>query len=363
VDESRASPEAREKLRKLREQPRTYQVGYSPAMEHKLAELTGIEIPKNETQKAKKIRAEAQRLLAKQQELIKKSAANPEVRYLDYTPLTYIWQQIEKSHPGAQRPQSLQGLIPLLPALDWGDFGIGASGVSNQGECNSCWAFATIAAYESSLQFQYKKTDLARSNRVKPGVWLSLPPAVWAVKLSEQELLNCVGKQKGDCGGGWHGSAFSYIVSFGADEISGQYTPQKGACLQRGGSYKALTWDYVNYPPDQTPSVGQLKLALLEHGPLVVLVHVDDAFLGYKEGVFNERDPGGVNHAVLLTGWDDGKHAWRIQNSWGEQWGEKGFMWIDWESNNVGQYAAWIDAPLSYFDKPLTDEPAKKGVR
>jgi C1A family cysteine protease len=108
------------------------------------------------------------------------------------------------------------------------------------------------------------------------------------------------------------------------------------------------------------PSVEQLKLALLEHGPLVVLVHVDDAFLGYKGGVFNERDPGAVNHAGLLTGWDDGKHAWRIQNSWGTEWGEQGLMWIDRESNHVGQYAAWIDAPLPFNRETLTTEPPKR---
>jgi hypothetical protein len=187
-------------------------------------------------------------------------------------------------------------------------------------------------------------------------------PAVWAANLSEQKLLNCVSKQKGDCGGGWHGSAFSFIVTFGADYDAG-YTGQKDACQQRGGGFKALTWDYVNYPPDKMPSVEQLKLALLEHGPLVVLVHVDDAFLGYRGGVFNEHNQGGVNHAILLTGWDNDQHAWRIQNSWGEQWGENGFMWIDWQSNNVGQYAAWIEAPLSYFDETLSTKPDKRRTK
>ena len=33
-----------------------------------------------------------------------------------------------------------------------------------------------------------------------------------------------------------------------------------------------------------------------------------------------------VDHAVLLTGWgeDGGKKYWRVQNSWGPQWGEQG---------------------------------------
>ena len=47
-----ASPEARAKLRKLAAQKKTYKVGYSPAMDRKEAQLSGIEIPKDEPQRA-----------------------------------------------------------------------------------------------------------------------------------------------------------------------------------------------------------------------------------------------------------------------------------------------------------------------
>lgn len=47
---------------------------------------------------------------------------------------------------------------------------------------------------------------------------------------------------------------------------------------------------------------------------------------------------------VLLIGWDDEKGAWLVKNSWGEEWGEKGFGWIKYGSNNIGVFAAWIDA-------------------
>jgi cathepsin L len=101
----------------------------------------------------------------------------------------------------------------------------------------------------------------------------------------------------------------------------------------------------------------QLKQALLEHGPLVVLVHMDNAFKAYKGGVFNERSQGKVNHAVVLLGWDDTKRAWLIQNSYGNKWGTKmidepwaiaGYMWIEWESNGIGQFAAWVDAYIDF---------------
>ena len=68
--------------------------------------------------------------------------------------------------------------------------------------------------------------------------------------------------------------------------------------------------------------------------------------LAYKGGVFNEKTEGKVGHVVLLIGWDDDRQAWLVKNSWGEKWGEKGFGWIKYGSNNIGQFAAWIDAGI-----------------
>ncbi|KAL0715555.1 hypothetical protein Bca4012_064877 [Brassica carinata] len=66
-----------------------------------------------------------------------------------------------------------------------------------------------------------------------------------------------------------------------------------------------------------------------------VSVNIDsrmDSFRHYKEGVFDARDCGiEVNHAVALVGYgvtEDGIMYWLVKNSWGENWGEKGYMRI-----------------------------------
>merc|ERR550514_1512830 len=71
---------------------------------------------------------------------------------------------------------------------------------------------------------------------------------------------------------------------------------------------------------------------LYNNGPLVVSFEPAEDFMFYSDGIYSsagskpewER----VDHAVLLVGYgeEDGKKYWRIQNSWGPDWGEDGFF-------------------------------------
>lgn len=36
-------------------------------------------------------------------------------------------------------------------------------------------------------------------------------------------------------------------------------------------------------------------------------------------------------HLMVIVGYDDNKNAFRIMNSWGSEWGEKGFFWISYD--------------------------------
>ncbi len=343
TDQSQASPEARAKLRKLAAQKKTYKVGYSPAMDRKEAQLSGIEIPKDEPQRAMLKRAENQRRWNEYLNSLKVQEKSG-FRFNRWTgPEQEIRGQIRKERPGIILPEKLSDLAPLLPSFDWRDHGVYLN-VMDQGDCGSCWAFATTAAFWSNSILNYRKKNPEVSKVGKDGKLESdiadapMPPPM----MSAQPLLNCLAKDKGDCSGGWHGSAFNHFVEFGAILSEQEYTAKVNPCKQKLGT-RAVTWDYVNYPVDQLPSVNQLKAALLEHGPLAVLIRIDEPLKAYKGGVFNERNPGTVNHAVLMLGWDDRKKAWLILNSWGTQWGEDGYAWVAWGSNSVGMYAAWIE--------------------
>lgn len=47
----------------------------------------------------------------------------------------------------------------------------------------------------------------------------------------------------------------------------------------------------------------------------------------------NWPNPNG-GHAMLMVGYDDGKRAWLVRNSWGAGWGDGGHVWIDYDYMN-----------------------------
>lgn len=277
------------------------------------------------------------------------------------------------------------------PQFDWRERGLEMGPVMQQGTCGSCWAFAAVAVYQCAWDLE--------QIRLGRDVFSSIVPEYECFQRtpSVQQVLNCISKSKGDCSSGWHGSVFAYMVNNhvphipdtvvwkkGEKAIIEEYTGKISACvdplhnekIQRGvgSSYltlegpdsnprlsknadreltafdRPLAWGYVNDQFDKIPSPEKIKAALVEHGPLAVAMWADHCFSVYKSGVFNGQNNRSVNHVVVLVGWDDKKQAWLIKNSWGPNWGENGYGWVHYGSNNIGLFAAWIQPSPSVSD-------------
>ncbi len=76
--------------------------------------------------------------------------------------------------------------------------------------------------------------------------------------------------------------------------------------------------------------IESVKGELYRGHPVIVGMKVSASFDDLQgQTVYNDeqsQDTGG--HAMVITGYDDNRRAFRVLNSWGPQWGENGFAWI-----------------------------------
>lgn len=121
------------------------------------------------------------------------------------------------------------------------------------------------------------------------------------------------------------------------------------------GLWRASKHDYVGGFYGNSSMLGMMQ-DLQEHGPLVVSFEPTEDFMFYAGGIYYsgpvqkidnsansltpkvENEWTKVDHAVLLVGWGEelGQKYWLVQNSWGKEWGEKGYFRIARGINDSG---------------------------
>ncbi|XP_061374819.1 ervatamin-B-like [Gastrolobium bilobum] len=229
-------------------------------------------------------------------------------KFADWSPKefqkTYLHGHDMPKQLGHVKQNNLSYAGPV--SLDWRRRGV-VTGVKDQANCGSCWAFSATGAIEGI-------------NAIATGKLISL---------SEQELVDCDPKSYG-CDGGWPSNAFDWVLSNGgiALETDYSYNAIGSTCYASQVSNSASINGYENvYPSDD----GLLLATYLQ--PISVAIDASD-FQFYSGGIFDgpncATDSQYVNHAVLIVGYDsvDGEDYWIVKNSWGTNWGINGYIWI-----------------------------------
>lgn len=94
-----------------------------------------------------------------------------------------------------------------------------------------------------------------------------------------------------------------------------------------------------------------MREALCIHSPLVIAAPVRDGFVkpdGYHTAHFSGEDAGGL-HAMLALGYSDARQAYWVQNSWGEEYADKGRVWVPY---TYPIEEAWSIVPNVAKDRP-----------
>lgn len=311
--EAQASPELKKILAEQREfiasRNLGFQVGYTSVSDKKLEQVTGErDIPREQV-------LEIQRVMQAKQ-------INPEI---------LKWLGVVK----------LKGCSAGNNAYDARDEHLVPSIRFQQ--CANCWAYSCIGPIECSH---------IRINGITTPT---------TVDLSEMQIVACSGG--GDCGGGFTYQAFDWLKNTGTKIMNDVDAPDNGTdspcpSVPANAKVQLVDWGVIDPSGDisKIAPVDKIKEAICQYGPVACSMNATPLFQNFAgNGVFFETesdyDNPSSNHAVMIIGWDDTKQAWLMRNSWDTNWGDSGYAWIKYNSNNIGRRAAWVVAkklPPSY---------------
>jgi len=221
----------------------------------------------------------------------------------------------------------VQSAPQALPdSWNWNTRGA-VTAIKNQGQCGSCWSFSTTGSTEGCHFLTKKKL----------------------VSLSEQNLMDCSTSQGNQgCDGGLMTQAMDYIISNkGVDtESSYPYTAADGTCHYKSANSGATLKSYTNVNTGDENDL-QAKVYL---GPTSVAIDASQSsFQFYSSGVYSDPScsTSQLDHGVLAIGWgvDSGSDYWVVKNSWGTDWGLKGFIWMARNDGNMCGIATMATLP------------------
>ena len=101
---------------------------------------------------------------------------------------------------------------------------------------------------------------------------------------------------------------------------------------------KILSYSTVRiHDPIEPKEIQDMKYYLSNYNPLVIGIYVFEGFSNHTkiggESFYKKYNQKGYSggHAIVVVGYDDSKNAFKIINSWGDDWANDGFLWIDYE--------------------------------
>jgi C1A family cysteine protease len=265
-------------------------------------------------------------------------------------------QEFFKAHPVSAELLKLHQRFPIPQCAAYKSYDARNNhlipAIRNQ-RCGDCWAYSAIGVLECS----YVKVN-----------GLSNP---LTVDLSEKQMVDCAGA--GDCGGGWPYKTLDFLKNTHTRVMNEANDPDNGVngtCppIPASAHVQGLTWGVVdaNNNLNTIAPVNRIKEAICTYGSVSACILATPLFQNFGgHSVFNETPSNpnspSINHAIVIIGWDDSKNAWLVRNSWSTLWGDQGYAWVNYNTNNIGYGAVWCIAKQNTFRRfPVTKVIAAK---
>jgi|GEM_PF-2424140 Cysteine protease len=198
--------------------------------------------------------------------------------------------------------------------------------VRDQGNSNSCWAFATYGSLESNLK-------TAESD-----------------DFSENNLKNRAGFDVAPNAGGNADMSIAYLsrwdgpVSEKDDPYNDTSTSSPQATTQKHVQEVLRFGDDNNYT--------DLKNEIMKNGAVYTTMYYQDENYDSKNTTYYYKGSEAANHAVVIVGWNDnfdknkfadtssgvppGNGAFIVRNSWGSSWGDAGYFYVSYFDSLIG---------------------------
>ncbi|WAR18566.1 CATF-like protein [Mya arenaria] len=158
----------------------------------------------------------------------------------------------------------------------------------------------------------------------------------WAIKkrklvsLSEQELVDCDKVDEG-CNGGLPSNAYKEIERLGGleTETDYKYEGHDESCHFNRSDVRVYINDSVSISSNET----EMAAWLAKNGPISIGINAF-AMQFYMGGISHPWkifcNPGSLDHGVLIVGYGvhESEWYWIVKNSWGPDWGEKGYYLV-----------------------------------
>ena len=286
----------------------------------------------------------------------------------NYSPCNTLTE--DDRHPSLQKQSRWPNLIPdqALPAnFTWANkdglnFLTRVHNQKNPTACSACWIQAVVSAMSDRIGVMRK------------GAYPS-------ITLTAQVSLTCDMTNNG-CFGGSHVKALEWIKNnnvtdescagyYGKDYHNGLTCTEMAYCqdgpwfdefeIAKGYTNYTIE-DYGNLP---TGDVASIMQEIFQNGPVVCGIN-GQAIENFKgDSIFATDVSGEITHAVTIVGWGESttkEPYWIVRNSYGEEWGDRGFMKLHRGNNTlqIEEVCSWLTPKNTWDEASSTNKKIKE---